>query len=115
VRELEAILHLRPAAPWNPPVVATVASVGKGIDELWAKIQEHRHFLAQAGRLEAKRKQRLEKKIRELVSRRLKQEFWDEEAQRLLSKSLDNFQNQKLSPHRIVDELIEKFKASLIK
>jgi LAO/AO transport system kinase len=113
LREIEAILHLRPAAPWNPPLIAAVASIGKGIDEVWKKIQAHRDFLSQDGRLEAKRKQRLEKKIRELVSRRLKQEFWDEEAQRLLSKSLDNFQNQKLSPYRIVDELMEKFKNSL--
>jgi LAO/AO transport system kinase len=113
VRELEAILHLRPAAPWNPPVSATVASQGKGIAEVWKRIQEHRDFLLQDNRLIAKRKQRLEKKIRELVSRRLKQEFWDEEARRLLSQSLDNFQNQKLSPYRIVDELMEKFKNSL--
>jgi LAO/AO transport system kinase len=113
VRELEAILHLRPATPWNPPVSATVASHGKGIEEVWKRIQEHRDFLLQDERLVVKRKQRLEKKIRELVSRRLKQEFWDEEARRLLSQSLDNFQNQKLSPYRIVDELMEKFKTSL--
>jgi LAO/AO transport system kinase len=113
VRELEAILHLRPAAPWNPPVVSTVASKGKGIEEAWEKIQAHREFLLQDGRLAAKRKQRLGKTIRELVSRRLKQEFWDEEAQRILSASLDSFQNQKLSPYQIVDELMEKFKTSL--
>lgn len=112
VRELEAILHLRPAAPWNPPVSATVASHGKGIAEVWKRIQEHRDFLLQEERLVTKRKQRLEKKIRELVSRRLKQEFWDEEARRLLSQSLENFQNEKLSPYRIVDELMEKFKKS---
>jgi GTPase len=113
VRELEAILHLRPAAPWNPPVSATVASHGKGIAEVWKRIQEHRDFLLQDNRLVAKRKQRLEEKIRELVSRRLKQEFWDEEARQLLSQNLDNFQNPKLSPYRIVDELMEKFKTSL--
>lgn len=113
VRELEAILHLRPNAPWNPPVSATVASHGKGIAEVWQRIQEHRDFLLHDQRLVAKRKQRLEKKIRALVSRRLRQEFWDEEARQLLSQSLDNFQNEKLSPYRIVDELMEKFKASL--
>jgi len=110
VRELEAILHLRPNAPWNPPVSATIASKNKGIEEVWERIQAHRDFLLQEGRLTAKRKQRLEKKIHELVNRRLKQEFWDEEAQRILSASLENFQNQQLSPHRIVDELMAKFK-----
>jgi len=113
VQELETILHLRPAAAWNPPVVPTVASAAKGIAEVWEKIQAHREFLAQDGRLVAKRKQRLEKKIHELVSRRLKQEFWDEEAQRVLNTSLDNFQNQKLSPYRIVEELMKKFRTSI--
>jgi len=113
VRELEAILHLRPAAPWNPPVVSTVASKGKGIEEVRTKIQTHREFLLQDGRLTAKRKQRLEKKIRELVSRRLRQEFWGEEARQLLSQNLTNFQNEKLSPYQVVDELMEKFKTSL--
>ena len=113
VQELEAILHLRHAAAWNPPVVPTVASVAKGIAEVWEKIQSHHEFLAQDGRLAAKRKQRLEKKIHALVSRRLKQEFWDEEAQRVLNTSLDNFQHQKLSPYRIVEELMGKFRTSL--
>jgi len=113
VQELETILHLRPAAAWNPPVIAAVASAAKGIAEVWEKIQSHREFLAQDGRLAAKRKQRLEKKIHELVSRRLKQEFWDEEAQRVLNMSLDNFQNQNLSPYRIVEELMGKFKMAL--
>jgi LAO/AO transport system kinase len=113
VRELEAILHLRPAAPWNPPVVSTVASAGKGIEDVWIKIQAHRDFLMHDNRLAAKRTLRLEKKIHELVSRRLKQEFWDEEAEQLLNASLENFHNQKLSPYRIVDELMEKFKTSL--
>ena len=112
VQELETILHLRAAAAWNPPVVPTVASAGKGIAEVWKKIQLHREFLASDGRLMAKRKQRLEKKIHELVSRRLKQEFWDEEAQRVLNSSLENFQNQKLSPYRIVDTLLKQFKIS---
>ncbi len=112
VQELETILHLRAAATWNPPVVSTVASAAKGIAEVWEKIQLHREFLAQDGRLVAKRKQRLEKKIHELVSRRLKQEFWDEEAQRVLNTSLENFQNQKLSPYRIVDALLKQFKIS---
>lgn len=112
VQELETILHLRAADAWNPPVVPTVASAAKGIAEVWEKIQLHREFLAQDNRLINKRKQRLEKKIHELVSRRLKQEFWDEEAQRVLNTRLENFQNQKLSPYRIVDALLKQFKIS---
>jgi LAO/AO transport system kinase len=113
VRELEAILHLRPNAPWNPPVVSTVAAKGKGINEVWKKIQAHQNFLAGDNRLLTKRQQRLEKKIYALVNQRLQQEFWNEEARQILSANLENFKNRKFSPYRIVDELMLTFKNSL--
>ncbi len=111
--ELQAILHLRPAAPWPPPVLSTIAVHGQGLEELWEKICSHRAFNEQDGRLSAKRRDRLEKTVRALVSRQLKQEFWDEEARRLLHDSLMNFNDQRLSPHRIAAELMKKYRASI--
>ncbi len=115
LNELQAILHLRPNAAWNPPVLSTVASQGKGLEELWEKIRSHRAFNEQDGRLQTKRRDRLEKTVRELVSRQLKQEFWDEEAQRILRESLAHFQDRLLSPHRIVEELMKKYRATIRK
>jgi LAO/AO transport system kinase len=113
VRELEAMIHLRPAAEWMPPVVATAASEGKGIGEVRLKIAEHRAFLETGERLIEKRKKRLIKKIHELVSRRLKQEFWDEQAESLLRENLNDFQNRKISPYRLSEQLMANFKTSL--
>jgi len=113
VRELEAMIHLRPAAEWLPPVISTVAAVGKGVADVRGKIAEHRAFLENGGRLAEKRKARLIKKVQELVSRRLKQEFWDEQAERLLQQNLLNFHNKKISPYQLSDELMAHFKASL--
>lgn len=113
VRELEAMIHLRPAAEWMPPVLATTASAGKGIGDVRAKISEHRAFLETGERLAEKRKKRLIKKVHELVSRRLKQEFWDEQAERLLHENLQNFQGKKISPYQISEQLMANFKASL--
>jgi LAO/AO transport system kinase len=39
--ELEAMLHLRPEAPWSVPVLLTEATNATGIDELAAKILAH--------------------------------------------------------------------------
>jgi LAO/AO transport system kinase len=36
---------------WLPPVVKTVAHLGEGLDELFAKIEEHRSFLCASGKL----------------------------------------------------------------
>jgi len=109
--ELQAILHLRPNAEWNPPVVATIASQSSGIEELREKIAAHRAFNEHDGRLKAKRKDRLEKMIRQLVVRRLKQKFWDERAETLLQTSLNDSSNTSVSPYRIAEELMSSFQA----
>ncbi|WP_294127077.1 hypothetical protein [Propionicimonas sp.] len=42
--------------PWCPTVVLTTSSLtGKGLDEVWAAILEHRARLEEAGELEARR------------------------------------------------------------
>ena len=113
VRELEAMLHLRPAAEWMPPVVPTIASLGKGVSEVRQKIGQHRAFLETGDRLAEKRKARLIKKVHELVSRRLKQEFWDDQAEKLLQENLANFQNRNLSPYHLTEQLMTNFRAAL--
>jgi LAO/AO transport system kinase len=46
VSDLSGMLDVGPATPWRPPIIATVASEGQGIDELWRAVGEHRHYLA---------------------------------------------------------------------
>jgi LAO/AO transport system kinase len=111
--ELQAVLHLRPEAAWHPPVLSTIASQGKGLDELWEKICSHRAFNEKDGRLQVKRRDRLEKTIRELVSRQLRREFWDEDARRILREHLANVQNNRFSPRHVVEALMKKYRASI--
>ncbi len=113
VSELQTILHLRPNAEWNPPVVATIASQSNGIAELWEGIATHRAFNEQQRRLSTKRKDRLEKMIRQLVARRLKQEFWDERAEALLQNSLNDPSCNNVSPYRVAEELMGSFQAKV--
>lgn len=109
LRELEAILHLRPAAEWNPPVIAAAASQAKGIDEIWRTISRHRAFIEQHGHLKTKRRHRLETMIRELVNRRLKHEFWDDRTVRLLHEHLNGSHAKTLSPYAVMEDLVRNF------
>ena len=70
-RDLLQMLELAGARDWQPPIVATVATEGQGIDELWAAIERHREFLRTDGRLEARRAQRVRAEIRSIVAARL--------------------------------------------
>jgi GTPase len=71
VQDLRAALEFSPAADWTPPIVETVATEGRGVDELWAAVREHRGHLERDGRLAARRAERLRREIRALVAERL--------------------------------------------
>src|SRR5205807_2462287 len=60
-RDLEQMLELSAtndgAGPgpsaygWEPPIVATVAATGEGVDDLWAELERHRAHLEASGAL----------------------------------------------------------------
>jgi LAO/AO transport system kinase len=70
VRDLETMLDLDPlaasverdpAAPaaWRPPVLATVATTGEGVAQVWEQLCAHHERLARTGELERRRRRRL--------------------------------------------------------
>ena len=68
--ELRGMLSLAPKADgaWKPPIVATSAARGEGIDELWAAIESHRAFLESSGRKETQAEQRLRDEVAEVAA-----------------------------------------------
>ncbi len=59
--DYEAALHiLTPAsATWSPPVLTVSALREQGLDELWAKVEEHRRLLSETGEFQARRRRQL--------------------------------------------------------
>jgi len=71
--DLEQMLDLSdlPDGAWRPPIVATVASEGKGAGELWDAILAHREFATTSGELRRRREFRAREELREIVAHRL--------------------------------------------
>lgn len=88
IRDLRQMLELGGDRPWWPPIVPTVASEGKGLDEVWDAVQAHRRHLTETGRLAEIRRKRLKTEIREAVGyavrRRVRDRLDDEAWQRLI-------------------------------
>ncbi|MCC7104142.1 MAG: methylmalonyl Co-A mutase-associated GTPase MeaB [Chloroflexi bacterium] len=71
--ELCAMQSLAPRARgWTAPVVQTVATEPRGIDELWAAIERHRAYLEQSGEGARRREERREEETLELVQQMLR-------------------------------------------
>ncbi|MFM7616271.1 MAG: methylmalonyl Co-A mutase-associated GTPase MeaB [Actinomycetes bacterium] len=71
VRDLEMMLDLSGHPEWRAPIVQTVATTGRGVDEFWAAIRSHREFMLDQDRLAGRRDQRTREELRKIVLARL--------------------------------------------
>ncbi|MGB2953556.1 MAG: methylmalonyl Co-A mutase-associated GTPase MeaB [Gaiellaceae bacterium] len=109
LNEVRSILSLDRDSDWRPPIVLTEAMRGENVEELWAKVEEHRTHLEQAGQLEERRRRNLSGEVFAVASARAKTHLeqtvaGDPELQRLL----DEVQRRELDPLTAVREIMEK-------
>jgi LAO/AO transport system kinase len=96
-RDLMQMLELSELGDWHPPILATVASQGDGIEELWDAVSDHRAQITASGELERRRQRRLREELREIVVRRLEQrarelctgERWDDLQDSVAARQID--------------------------
>jgi LAO/AO transport system kinase len=67
-RDLDRMLDLTATDGWRPPVVATSATTGDGVTELWRAIGEHRDHLTSTGALEPRRTARVQDELVRIVA-----------------------------------------------
>src|SRR6266516_2810270 len=99
-------------APWEPPVLATVASRGDGIAELAAALDRHYAYLEASGRLAERRRRRLAARTRAVLERAVQR--WLLEATRaeeLLAQRLDEVVEGRRSPYDVAAEILDQVKA----
>jgi len=111
VMAIQMILHFREAGSWNAEVLKSVASDGIGIPEIAAKVAEHKAHLERSGQLAGRRRERLERRVRELVVDRLHVDFWSDERKALLARRLDALAALESTPWDVAKELVENFHA----
>jgi len=114
VNEVASILSLDKESEWRPKIVMTEAMRGENVAELWSRIEEHRAFLDEGGRLEEQRRRNLANEVFAVASARAKTHLEhavadDPELRRLL----EEVQQRQLDPLTAVREIMSKvFKLS---
>jgi len=94
---------------WEPPVLATVASRGDGVDELVAALDRHFVHLQQSGKLAARRRERLAQRTRAVLERAVRQ--WiteDTRTEQLLAARLDEVADGRRSPYDVAAEILDQ-------
>jgi LAO/AO transport system kinase len=68
VAELRTMINMGPKREWRPPIIATVATRGEGVDALWAAVLQHRKHLESSGQARDQRERRLKDETAEVAA-----------------------------------------------
>jgi LAO/AO transport system kinase len=91
---------------WLPPVIKTVATEGKGIDELAASIAKHAEHLQQSGDWAARDRARLGSEMDALLREALMDRFLENVQQKKYEEMIENVVNRNISPYDAVISLL---------
>jgi len=109
VAAIRSALALRPPAPWRPPIVRTVATERRGIDEMHRAIEAHRAFLTEPGPSEGIRREKIRSRLKNAVRERLLERAWERRGLgELLDRAADEVLRGSVSPYRAARNLIER-------
>ena len=107
-------LHAYQSDEWRPPVITTVATRGEGVPALVEAIDRFRaHGTSTTGAsttaAEARRRMRVEQRLRELVSRR----FWVRLEREVVTpaewaSAIDRIAAREVDPYSVADELVTR-------
>ncbi len=109
--DLEMMIETKPGrgqTAWKPPVIATVALEGEGLEELGDSIESHLDYLLESGLLEKKTEQRMKAELLEklnlMVSRAASRALEEEGAARELVKRMAA---REIDPHSAAEEVVD--------
>jgi LAO/AO transport system kinase len=94
-------------ATWDPPVVTVSALESRGIDRIWAIVQDHRARLTASGELDAKRQQQRQDWLWSMIDDGLKRHFLGrEDVARLLPEMEAAVAARRLTPTEAARRLL---------
>ena len=107
VTELKMVLCFnRKTNGWTPPILLSVATKNEGIAEIADTLQKHYKYMHETGLLEKRRRERLEKEIRELAVTMISDCVTDKMKRNVIDKKISMIMNKKSNPYLVANELI---------
>jgi len=108
VAAIRSALALRAPAPWRPPVVRTVATERRGIEELHEAIEAHRAHLADP-KAQGGRREKIRARLKNAIRERILEAAWERQGlAALLDRAADQVLGGAVSPYRAARDLIER-------
>ncbi len=111
IRQTRAMLDMRGEKNgWKPPVVATIATKGIGIDELSQTIARHRELLETKNLISKHRRMSIRNMIVSLVDEEIKRLLWDNQGREMLERLVEKVINGETTPRQASSELVKRIR-----
>ena len=109
IREIKAVLALGPKPDWPVPIIRTEAVRGEGVDEVAAKLAEHRAYIESQGTLSERRRRNLLNEVLAIATYRMRRDLEeslreDEQVRELL----DRVVSRELDPASAATSILER-------
>ena len=92
---------------WQPEVIHTIATEGKGIDELLRYIRSHQTYNKDRGIQKQNFEDRYRRRINALINEEFQQKFWDKTKKSLLQSELKKDHKDRMSPYVLTRNLLQ--------
>jgi LAO/AO transport system kinase len=94
---------------WIPPVLATIATTGEGISELFDAIGQHRQHMMSSGELEDRQRARIRSEMDSRLREELASRFISNQTDGRYEQVLESVIKREISPSEAIDSLIEDY------
>lgn len=110
VADIRELLRMDPSPQsWSPPIVRTVATQNKGIDELWTSMQKHRRYLEQSGELHRRRKLRVEREVVDIAEHRLREQVLRPKLATVeFASMIEKAMGREMDPYEVVERVVPR-------
>ncbi len=106
--EIEAMLDLvKHDSPYRPPVVQTISTENKGLQELWESLLAHREYLEKSGEGKERKLSNLKREVMEVVQHEIYQQVWTNEQKNGFSWLAD-LESGTTDPYTAAEEILLK-------
>ncbi len=108
IRDLRTMLGMaqRAEGGWKPPIVATTAATGEGIDDLAARLAKHGSWLAKSGERDRRRHERAREEISAIAITGLRRRLGALPGESRLDELAGQVARGELDPYAAADDLI---------
>ncbi|MFH1197631.1 MAG: methylmalonyl Co-A mutase-associated GTPase MeaB [bacterium] len=95
---------------WMPEIIRAIASENTGINIIADEVNRHREYLVANSLLILRREKNLKIRIKEIVEKILRNEFWNESRENKLGRLISEVVTGEISPYILADELVKHYK-----